>query len=329
MKGEMEEILETAFRRARVEGGKGRGLKGNAKFERTLEIKKIETASTYVNQRLNALEKRIPRIDKLHAFHKELLEGVIGTEKLKKTASHLVESQKIINRIRRKCVREIHLTKNFGKMRDIRKQFYGRMASVLRSVGESYSFLMKASFELKKMPNIKFDCPCVIIAGIPNTGKSTLLKRLTHANPEIAEYPFTTKLVQLGHVEERRGKLQFIDTPGLLDRPAVQRNEIEKRAISAIRHLASLIVFVVDPTGRCGYSLKEQDELFRALREEFGKKFIVALNKCDIASREELETARSVFSEEEITIEGKGMPSKLLDRIFSELKEEQGKPATA
>ena len=55
MKDEMEGILETAFRRARMQVGQGRALKGNVKFERTIEIKKIEVSSAYVNQSLNAL----------------------------------------------------------------------------------------------------------------------------------------------------------------------------------------------------------------------------------------------------------------------------------
>ncbi|MFA4906726.1 MAG: GTPase [archaeon] len=325
MKAEMEGILETAFRRARMktaQGKKPRGIKG----EKTIEIKKIEVSSEYVNLRLNDLEAKIPRISEMDPFHRELLESVIGNEKIKKSVSHLVESQKIINRVRRKCVKEIHSTNDSRKIQAIRKQFYGRMASVLRTAEESHGFLTKAASELRKMPRMDFERPRIIIAGIPNTGKSTLLKRLTRANPEIAVYPFTTKLVQMGHLEEKRGKLQLIDTPGLLDRPKEQRNEIEKRAISAIKHLASAIVFVVDPTGNCGYSIGEQSELFKSLKIEFENRFIVAINKCDIASKEEIASAKAAFEGSEITLDGNGMHSELLDRIFDLLgkKEPEG-----
>lgn len=56
------------------------------------------------------------------------------------------------------------------------------------------------------------------LIGLPNAGKSTLLSRISHAHPEIADYPFTTKYPNLGQV--RLGTdLAFIvaDIPGLIE----------------------------------------------------------------------------------------------------------------
>jgi ribosome-interacting GTPase 1 len=51
------------------------------------------------------------------------------------------------------------------------------------------------------------------IVGPPNAGKSSLLAALTHAHPEIAEYPFTTRLPQPGMMAFEDVQVQLVDTP--------------------------------------------------------------------------------------------------------------------
>jgi len=55
----------------------------------------------------------------------------------------------------------------------------------------------------------------VALAGAPNTGKSALLRALTHATPEVADYPFTTRLPMPGMMRFEDVQIQLVDLPPL------------------------------------------------------------------------------------------------------------------
>jgi nucleolar GTP-binding protein len=100
----------------------------------------------------------------------------------------------------------------------------------------------------------------------------------------------------MGHFDiERRFdkiKLQFLDTPGILDRPMSKRNNIELQAILALRLISDLIIFIFDPTPACGYSIDSQLDLFYEIKNNFTKEgeiqIVTIFNKMDLASPEEI-----------------------------------------
>jgi nucleolar GTP-binding protein len=155
------------------------------------------------------------------------------------------------------------------------------MASIMKEIKKDLDFLNAARNKIKDLPNIT-DEPTILVAGYPNVGKSSFVSFVTNAKPEIAQYPFTTRGVAVGHVEYLRQRYQIIDLPGLLDRPVVERNAIELQAISALKHLGNAVLFILDPTETCGYSVTDQLKLLAELKSQFGVPFIVASNKADL-----------------------------------------------
>ena len=76
---------------------------------------------------------------------------------------------------------------------------------------------------------------------------------------------------------------KILDTPGILDHPLEERNTIEMQAITALAHLRAAVLYIVDPSEQCGYSLEAQKSLFDNIKPLFNNKpLIVVANKADI-----------------------------------------------
>jgi hypothetical protein len=79
------------------------------------------------------------------------------------------------------------------------------------------------------------------LIGPPNAGKSALLRALTHAHPEVAAYPFTTRVPQPGMMPFEDLQVQLVDTP------AVTAQHAEPYMTNLV-HAADGVVLVVDVT---------------------------------------------------------------------------------
>lgn len=56
----------------------------------------------------------------------------------------------------------------------------------------------------------------IILIGLPNSGKSTLLTKLTNAMPKISEYEFTTQVPELGVMDYLGAKIQMVELPAIV-----------------------------------------------------------------------------------------------------------------
>lgn len=75
----------------------------------------------------------------------------------------------------------------------------------------------------------------------------------------------------------------MLDTPGILDHPLDQRNTIEMQAVTALAHLNAAILFLLDISESCGYSIDQQISLFNSIKPLFqAKPLVIVLSKCDL-----------------------------------------------
>ena len=112
-------------------------------------------------------------------------------------------------------------------------------------------------------------------------------------------YAFTTKSLYVGHYDYKYLRWQAIDTPGILDHPLAERNTIEMQSITALAHLQCSILFFIDVSEQCGYTIEQQVALFRSIKPLFAAKplFIVA-NKIDVLAYDDVPAADREMIEE-------------------------------
>ena len=114
--------------------------------------------------------------------------------------------------------------------------------------GQLKSRMAKLKEELQKRPavgkaeqayNIKREGAAqVVLLGLPNSGKSSLLSQITHASSEVADYPFTTQKPIPGMMKFENLQIQLVDTP------PVQSDHIEPGFPNLIRNADGLLLLV-------------------------------------------------------------------------------------
>ena len=138
------------------------------------------------------------------------------------------------------------------------------------------------------------------LVGLPNAGKSTLLRAISRANAKVGAYPFTTLSPQLGIAEldpERR--LVFADLPGLIE-GAAQGAGLGHDFLKHVERTRA-IVHLVDLAPLDGSDPAENWRMIRRELLEFSaelaeKPELVVLNKVDLVPAEELEVRIERFA---------------------------------
>jgi len=164
------------------------------------------------------------------------------------------------------------------------------MCTIVKKLGPSLSYLEQVRQHLARLPSIDPTTRTLIVCGYPNVGKSSFMNKVTRANVEVQPYAFTTKALYVGHTDYRYIRWQVIDTPGILDHPLEERNTIEMQSVTALAHLQAAILFVLDISEECGYSIKQQVQLFHSIKPLFlNKPLLIVVNKIDVVRPDQLD----------------------------------------
>jgi len=164
------------------------------------------------------------------------------------------------------------------------------------------------------------------LIGLPNAGKSTFLSVVTSAKPKIADYPFTTLKPQLGVVYIDDYEFVLADLPGLIE-GASQGKGLGHRFLKHIER-CGILLHLID------VNVADIVQSYKGIREELknyselliNKKEIIALNKIDTLSQEEIKekrkALRKLVGNREQIFEISGVTGQGVQELLRQLKKE-------
>ncbi|MEI6795374.1 MAG: GTPase [Methanomassiliicoccales archaeon] len=276
-----EELLDKAFKKvAKIDS------QADSKLEmiRRKSVSRISSANDVLTTALQRYHNAFPSVkERQESFLVELMCTVTDMDRLKQALSKVGWAIGKLEDLRRNYTRAVKQAPDLNRIDDARKEYYGRTSSVIKRLDSDLKAMAAAREAYRKIPMVDEEMPTIVIAGFPNVGKSQLVERISTARPEVAPYPFTTKGIEVGRFDAGWRKVQVIDTPGLLDRPLEDRNAIELQAVLALKYLADVIIYVLDPSETSGYTMEKQLHLLDEIKGGFGDiPLILVENKADL-----------------------------------------------
>jgi nucleolar GTP-binding protein len=287
-----QEVLDKAFRRASKQSDL---VEDPDKYHRVRKqmARMVQAASdTMAETLLNWIDKW-PSLNAQSSFDQALVDAAVGADEFRKNLGAIQWAAERVRKIAGESQSKMMKYRNIEAFHAERRHAYGRMSSIIEQIGDNILWLGEARNILRQLPSIDASEPCIVVAGAPNVGKSALITVLSSGEPEVAAYPFTTKRLHVGHFEHRRRKYQMVDTPGLLDRPMAERNQIEMQAIAALENVGDVILFLIDCADDSGMSLDKQLHLMDEVKELLAERpMIVAYSKSDLLDEDDSDNIR-------------------------------------
>ncbi|KAK1057708.1 Nucleolar GTP-binding protein 1 [Friedmanniomyces endolithicus] len=257
---------------------------------RAFYIRKVKYTAETFSEKLSAILDGFPRLADIHPFHKDLLNTLYDADHFRIALGQLNTAKGLIETVSRDYVRLLKYGQSLFQCKQLKRAALGRMATICKRLKDPLVYLEQVRQHLGRLPAVDPNTRTLLICGYPNVGKSSFLRNISRADVDVQPYAFTTKSLFVGHFDYKMLRFQAIDTPGILDHPLEEMNTIEMQSITAIAHLRSAILYFMDLSEQCGYSVSAQMALFKSIKPLFANKLVfIVINKIDVMRPEDLD----------------------------------------
>ena len=266
---------------------------------RQFYMRKVKYTQQSWHEKLSRILEDFPRVDDIHPFYSDLLNVLYDKDHYKLALGQLNTSRNIIDKISKDYVKLLKYGDSLYRCKQLKRAAMGRMCTMMKKHTASLAYLEQVRQHMSRLPSIDPNTRTILVCGYPNVGKSSFMNKVTRADVEVQPYAFTTKSIYVGHTDYKYLRWQVLDTPGILDRPLDERNTIEMQSITALAHLRAVVLYVVDISEQCGFTIKQQSDLFHSIAPLFANKpLVVALNKTDLISLDDLKDSDKALLED-------------------------------
>ncbi|KAH9839029.1 P-loop containing nucleoside triphosphate hydrolase protein [Rhodofomes roseus] len=272
---------------------------------RNFYMRKVKFTQDTFDEKLSAILTEFPMLDDLHPFLASLMNVLYDKNHYKLALGQLRTARHLIDQVAKDYVRLLKFGDSLYRCKQLKRAALGRMATIMRRQKDPLAYLEQVRQHISRLPAIDATARTLLICGYPNVGKSSFINKVTRADVDVQPYAFTTKSLFIGHLDYRYMRWQVIDTPGILDHPLEDMNTIEMQSITALAHLKSCVLYFMDLSEQCGYSVEAQCKLFHSIKPLFANKpTMLVINKIDVTRLDDISPESRAMVEEIINSEG-------------------------
>ncbi|KAJ2026986.1 Nucleolar GTP-binding protein 1 [Coemansia sp. S610] len=248
-------------------------------------MRKVKFTQETFDEKLRQILEEFPVLDNVHPFYADLMNVLYDKDHYKLALGQINTAKHLIDAVGKDYLRLLKFGDSLYRCKQLKRAALGRMATIMKRQKDSLSYLEQVRQHLARLPSIDPNTRTLIVCGYPNVGKSSFMNKVTRADVDVQPYAFTTKSLFVGHMDYKYLRWQVIDTPGILDHPLEERNTIEMQSITALAHLRAAVLFFVDLSEQCGYSIQDQMSLFASIKPLFANKpTLLVISKTDVCT---------------------------------------------
>ncbi|UZJ51561.1 hypothetical protein CBS101457_000881 [Exobasidium rhododendri] len=261
---------------------------------RAFYMRKVMFTKDTFNEKLEAILADFPILDNLHPFTSSLMNVLYDKNHYKLALGQLNTARHLIEQVAKDYTRLIKFGDSLYRCKQLKISSLGRMATIMKRQKDPLAYLEQVRQHISRLPSIDPSTRTLLICGYPNVGKSSFINKITRADVDVQPYAFTTKSLFVGHMDYKYLRWQVIDTPGILDHPLEEMNTIEMQSITALAHLRSAVLYFMDLSEQCGYTIEAQVQLFNSIKPLFNSKpTLLIINKVDVQRLSTLDEERA------------------------------------